>query len=116
MRQQPVMTAYASLVRLRRLWGLLPQPLAAKELVKSRATRYLIGIWNAAIFAAALFGCYATRDKLLKPPWLWGLLLCVSWTAVHLFFWSNLRMRAPLVPVIALLAADGVATWMRRNR
>ena len=42
--------------------------------------------------------------------WMPLVLLIASFTLVHLFYWSNTRMRAPLVPVIALLAARGVSS------
>jgi hypothetical protein len=35
----------------------------------------------------------------------WGVLLCVAFTGVHAFYWSNLRMRAPLMPFVAVVAA-----------
>ena len=38
-----------------------------------------------------------------------------SVTAVHTFYWSNMRMRAPLTPVIALAAAAGVARAVRAS-
>jgi hypothetical protein len=45
--------------------------------------------------------------------WFWGITLAVSLTAVHTFYWSNMRMRAPLMPVIACAAAAGVAGTVR---
>ena len=44
------------------------------------------------------------------PPssWLWGLLLVACLTAVHTFYWTDMRMRAPLMPVVALAAAGGL--------
>ena len=50
----------------------------------------------------------ALMRKLLQPPWIWGVLLCVAFTAVHTFYWTNLRMRAPLMPFVALVAAAAV--------
>ena len=40
--------------------------------------------------------------------WLWGLLLAASFTAVHAVYWSNIRMRAPLMPVVALALAAAI--------
>ena len=37
------------------------------------------------------------------------LVLIVSFTAVHSIYWADMRMRAPLVPAIALLAAAGLS-------
>jgi hypothetical protein len=44
--------------------------------------------------------------------------LCVilNFTLVHLVYWSNMRMRAPLVPLIALLAALGLSLWRDRRK
>jgi hypothetical protein len=39
-----------------------------------------------------------------RALWIWGVLLCVVFTGVHTFYWSNLRMRAPLMPFVALVA------------
>ena len=44
-------------------------------------------------------------------PWLMGLLLAASFTAVHTVFWTDLRMRAPVAPLVALLAAAGI-DWL----
>jgi hypothetical protein len=38
----------------------------------------------------------------------WGVLLCVVFTGVHTFYWSNLRMRAPLMPFVACVAAGAL--------
>ena len=46
--------------------------------------------------------------KRLAQTWLWGLLLVLSFTAVHTVYWTNMRMRAPLMPVVALAAAAAV--------
>jgi hypothetical protein len=50
--------------------------------------------------------------------WRWVLTLCVilNFTLVHLVYWSNMRMRAPLVPLIALIAADGLSTFFDRRK
>ena len=46
-------------------------------------------------------------DKLLRTPWLWGVLLCLTFTLVHSIYWSDMRMRTPLMPFLALVAAMG---------
>ncbi len=40
--------------------------------------------------------------------WLWGLLLVVCLLAAHTVYWTDMRMRAPAMPVIALAAAAGL--------
>jgi hypothetical protein len=40
---------------------------------------------------------------------MWGILLALVFTAVHTFYWTNIRMRAPLMPAVAIAAAAGAA-------
>lgn len=64
------------------------------------------------LFVLGLFSLAGNWDRR------WMLLLCVilNFTLVHLVYWSNMRMRAPLVPLIALIAARGLsACWNRRK-
>jgi hypothetical protein len=59
----------------------------------------------------------STDDAVLPrsggPLWMWGVLLCLVFTGVHTFYWSNLRMRAPLMPFVALVA--GAALCRRQG-
>jgi hypothetical protein len=52
----------------------------------------------------------------LKCPALprWGLLLVVCLLAGHVVYWTDMRMRAPIMPVVAILAAAALAG--RRDR
>jgi len=103
--QQPRMFLLASLVKVGRLWSPLPHQIDPAESNRGRWLRYLIASWYAASYLLALVGLYRLRGQILRRPWLWGLLLVITLTAVHTLFWSNIRMRAPLVPWIALLVA-----------
>ena len=105
--QQPGMFLLASLVKVGRLWSPLPHQIDPAESNRGRWLRYLIASWYAASYLLALVGLYRLRGQILRRPWLWGLLLVITLTAVHTLFWSNIRMRAPLVPWIALLVAAG---------
>jgi hypothetical protein len=68
-----------------------------------------------AVYALAAVGVWKLRWKLVRPPWLYGLLLCLAFTAVHTFYWTNLRMRAPLMPFVALVAAASVPRILTRR-
>ena len=70
--------------------------------------RYAICVWYLAVYAAAISGIWQLKGKLLRSPWIWGVLLCLVFTGVHTFYWSNMRMRAPLMPFVAILAGVGV--------
>ena len=103
MSQQPRMLVVASLVKIGRLWSPLPHQVDPTESTKGRWLRYLIASWYAASYLLALVSLYHLRGTIIGRPWRWGLLLVITLTAVHTLFWSNIRMRAPLVPWIALL-------------
>ena len=51
----------------------------------------------------------AARLTMLRSPWDWGVLLCLAFTAGHPLYWGNLRMRAPLMPFVALVAAAALS-------
>lgn len=106
-RAEPGMFVLASLVRVRDLWSPLPQKTTISESTYRTLARYVIAIWYVGVYLLAATGIWRLRDQLLHSPWIWGLTLCLAFTAVHAVYWSNLRMRAPLIPVVALLAAAG---------
>jgi hypothetical protein len=118
-RQQPVMFGYSCAVRVARLWQLSPRrrvEAAQQESWKARSVRLGSGVWYAVIGLLAMFGGATLRTQLLKGPWLAGLLLLASFTAVHAFYWSNMRMRAPLIPFVCILAAVGASRLAARRR
>jgi hypothetical protein len=112
----PGMFAYSCLVRVGLLWSVLPHQLSADESTSRRGLRYAVAIFYTAELALAAYGLWVLRRKLLASPWLWGLLLMLSFTAVHAFYWTHMRMRAPLMGVVALLAAQAVVTLASGRR
>lgn len=112
-RNEPEMFAYACLVRVGRLWGLVPHQLTSDESMTTRLLRYAVGAWYLGLYLLAALGMFSLGKQLRRSPWLWGMLLCLSITAVHTLYWSNLRMRAPAIPVVALLAAAGALRLAR---
>lgn len=107
-RRQPASFARSCVWRVSSLWGLVPHRIAADESTVRRLARYAVGLWYLAVFGLALAGVHSLGCRLCRPPWRWGLLLCLAFTAMHAVYWSNLRMRAPLMPVVCLVAAVGV--------
>ena len=107
-RQRPADFVRACLYRITQLWSPLPHKLTADESLARRALRYATCAWYLAVYALAAVGVWKLRWNLVKPPWLYGILLCLAFTAVHTFYWTNLRMRAPLIPVVALIAGAAV--------
>lgn len=115
-RREPAMFAYACLVRVGRLWNVLPHQTTPDESASRRGQRIAVAIWYTLQFVLAALGAWSLGRKLLRAPWCYALLLLLSFTAVHLLYWTDMRMRAPLVPVIAVLAALGVATLATKRR
>ncbi len=115
-RRAPGTFAYATLVRLGRLWQLLPRALDSPESLLRRSLRYAIALWYAAEFVLVALGLWRLWRSLVQGPWVWALLLLASFTLLHAFYWSNMRMRAPLVPALALLAAAAPGSVARVAR
>ena len=134
-RSDPAGFARAVPLRVSRFWGLAPLGEAAAGL--PGAVRWAVGGWNAAAFLLAACGAWRiwrSDTRLACPPgggeerrtddtrdgrrygWRAVLLLPVAFTVVHAVYWSNARMRAPVVPAVAVLAAAGAAGLLRGRR
>jgi hypothetical protein len=118
-RREPATFVYSCAVRAGRLWALLPHRIDPDESPANRSARYLVGLWYLFEVALAAVGLAALsrgkrRGETWRATWLWGILLAGCFTAIHALYWSNLRMRAPLVPVVALAAAAGAAWAVAR--
>jgi hypothetical protein len=105
--RDPASFLRACVFRIGSLWGVVPQRVDPAESPVRRWVRYAVGVWYTAVLGLACVGLGTLGRRLLQPPWLWGLLLCLAFTAMHSVYWSNLRMRAPLMPVVCLAAAAG---------
>jgi hypothetical protein len=108
-RAEPAMFAWSCVVRVGRLWNVLPHQTSPDESGSRRGMRYAVAIWYTFQFALAAVGVWFLGGKLFAAPWVWGTLLVLSITLVHAFYWTDMRMRAPLVGVVALAAAYGLA-------
>ncbi len=106
--RDPASFLRACVFRIGSLWGVVPHQVDSAESAVRRSGRVAVGVWYTAVLGLACVGLGALGRRLLQPPWLWGLLLCLAFTAMHSVYWSNLRMRAPLMPVVCLAAAAGV--------
>ncbi len=122
-RNEPGTFAYSCLVRVSRLWGLVPHRSADAEGTRRRVARWSVGAFYAAESLLALVGLACllrgrVPRELVVRGWIWGLFLAASFTAIHTFYWTNIRMRAPLIPVVciaAVLGASQVFAIMGRN-
>jgi 4-amino-4-deoxy-L-arabinose transferase-like glycosyltransferase len=90
--------ARATVARLKRFWGVTPA-----RSVYALPLRVATGLWTAPLLFAVGAGLASRR------AWRWpratAVAAIVSLTIVHAFYWTDLRMRAPIVPALALIAA-----------
>jgi hypothetical protein len=114
--RDPLVFAYSCLVRLGRLWNVLPHQTSPDESASRHGLRLAVAIWYTLELLLAAAGIALLRRRLLLSPWAWGTILVVSLSAVHTIFWTDMRMRAPLVIVVALLAAQGVLLLATRRQ
>lgn len=107
-REQPAMFVFASGSRIGRLWRWVPHRVGETESTLRMMLRYLVGVWYAVLVGLAGLGLARLGGRLFEPPWLYGVQLCFVFTAVHAVYWSDMRMRAPLIPLVCLAAASGM--------
>lgn len=100
-KRSPDTFLYAMTNRIYRLWTPIPFPTPQR----SKAKRIVISLYYISLYLTAFLGIVFFKNW---AGWrsLWMLLsLSISLTMVHALYWSNLRMRAPAIPLIATCAA-----------
>ncbi|WP_435005750.1 ArnT family glycosyltransferase [Tundrisphaera lichenicola] len=102
LRERPLTFFRASVARLGRFWGVAPS-----GAVYPGGIRLATALWTVPLWIAMVLG-------LIRPPiWNWpGIAapsMVIALTIVHLAYWTDLRMRAPILPAIALIAAGAWA-------
>ena len=106
-RDAPGMFAYSCVVRLVRCGACCrikrsrPRPARGAGC----AGRWPSGTPSSCRWRRAVHGFWASVCSL--HPWVWGMLLVLSFSLVHAFYWTDMRMCAPLMCVVALAAAHG---------
>ncbi|MFK8111745.1 MAG: ArnT family glycosyltransferase [Rubripirellula sp.] len=101
MRRDPGTFFWSCLVRVGRLWSPLPHRTEGRSwwITIPIATFYL------ALFVAAAIGTWKLGRDVFATKWWPILTLFLTLSAVHAFYWSNIRMRAPATIGFAILAA-----------
>jgi 4-amino-4-deoxy-L-arabinose transferase-like glycosyltransferase len=97
----------ACIDRIQQLWSPLIRAVAGEAPHRS-LVRYVICACYLGVYAAAIVGALRGWNSSQRPLILFAFALAISFTAVHTFYWSNLRMRSPLMPAIYLLAAGSI--------
>ncbi|MGI6401464.1 MAG: phospholipid carrier-dependent glycosyltransferase [Thermoguttaceae bacterium] len=130
---------YSCAVRVGEFWRFLPNDVRpdvesqgrVKKSIAGVSTeklydrgRHAVAIFYLHEFGFALLGCLAlcgrrrkTEDDASKTssffesPLLWGFILIISVQIPHLFFWTNMRMRAPVEVFLPILAMLGLGMF-----
>jgi len=109
-RERPGGFLRASLARLGRFWGLAPAGAVYPGRLRAATAAWTLPLWVA--LAAGL-----ARPGLWRWPSVAAPAIVMSLSMVHLAYWTDLRMRAPVLPAIAMIAAGFPAPrWPRSGR
>jgi hypothetical protein len=98
LRERPRTFLRASVARLSRFWGLAPS-----GAVYPAWLRLATAAWTAPLWLALALGL--AGGPIRRWPGVAAPSMLIALTMVHLAYWTDLRMRAPLVPAIAVIAA-----------
>jgi 4-amino-4-deoxy-L-arabinose transferase-like glycosyltransferase len=114
-RERPRDFVRASIARLARFWSVVPAAAVYPGALRLATAAWTVPLWLA-------LGVGLTRRSTWRWPRVAAPLWIVALSAVHTVYWTDLRMRAPLVPAIALVAVAAAevpfasALWLSRNR
>jgi hypothetical protein len=105
-RDRPFDFARASVARLGRFWGVAPAGAVYGAVLRLATAAWTLPLW----VALAIGLC---RRSLWQMPQIAAPLVLITLTIVHTFYWTDMRMRVPAVPAIALIAA-GMTFGLRK--
>lgn len=108
-RKNPTGFTEAAWLRIRRLWAIAP---ASDSF--GRFAVWCVSVWYGLLFVAAAIGLVKSRRQIrcLSVP----LALMIAITCVHIPYWANTRMRAPMAPTLCILAVFAVSGSRIVNR
>lgn len=109
--ERPRDFAWAAVARLARFWGIAPAGAVYPLWMRVASALWTIPLW------VALLAGLVSRE-LWRWPRVAAIAAILALSSVHFAYWTDLRMRAPLVPAIALVAAAAtcwrnVCRWSR---
>ena len=108
-RARPDLFARACLYRAAQFWNPLPHATTGDESLGMRVMRWSIGAWYVAFYLLLCAAATRHRRRLHRWPWLSLSLVVICFAAAHVTYWSNLRMRGPVMPALYLLASTAFA-------
>jgi len=111
-RAEPLLFARAVLWRFFRFFGLTPRGDSLREFPP--IFEYTLISWYVTLYVLAVTGGVAVIRNMgagrlaAAKTWEVAFSLLAGFVGAHLLYWSDARMRTPLMPVLALLAAAGL--------
>lgn len=101
--EHPVPFLRACVLRIRRFWSTMPAEGANDQ---PQSIRYAVGTFYWLVYLGAAVGL---SHIVRKHPTVWipTLLMIIAFAGVHLLYWSNARMRAPIMPAVAIISSIG---------
>lgn len=96
---EPIHAARSMLHHIAMLWSPTPHDQPA-------VVRWVCGVYYAALYVLVL--CGLAQPATWQPRRIAYPVILLTVTLVHAVYWSDVRMRAPLIPVLSVLAAAGV--------
>jgi hypothetical protein len=114
-RANPAMFVRACGRRFLHFWSVVPN-------VRSDASLPTFAVWSVGIYYGILFASLAgglariVTGHVDRRRWLIPAVLIAGFCGVHLLYWSDARMRAPVMPEIALVAVCGLCCRRMERR
>ncbi|MCA9061780.1 MAG: hypothetical protein KDA96_01895 [Planctomycetaceae bacterium] len=120
MTRQPGLFLAACGQRWMRFWSTRPELTASVPGVLVTALR----VWYGMLWAGILLGTvpavrsiirWYVKPRRMESPYLpaWLVVVVVAFLLMHTVYWTNARMRAPLMPILAVLAVAGYESVSR---
>lgn len=98
LREHPVKFLRASVARLGRFWGIAPSASVYPSRLRMATAAWTIPLWIALALGLSR-----------RSTWCWprmtAPLVILGLSAVHIVYWTDMRMRVPIIPAVGLVAA-----------
>jgi hypothetical protein len=116
--EHPQLFFQACLLKFLWFWNVAPHAAATPlpGLVRSAVIAWYLVCWSCLLGGLGIVLNRIARRTSGVMGWLAPVIVVLSMTSAHLLYWSDARMRAPLMPAVALLAALAVSTSLGRLR
>ncbi|MCH7700272.1 MAG: hypothetical protein IID37_01175 [Planctomycetes bacterium] len=109
-REDPARIIGLAWIKMQRMWS----PFLHTNEYQASVVRIVVAGWTLLLYAFALLGAWAMRHRWSAVAFLLMPAICLS--ALHSVFVGSVRYRLGALPMLAVLAAIGLATlWQRRT-